>query len=462
MVNSLVAPTIRNVVIQHMFNKPISQLKEEDIQTLVDNTEKESLILEYKQEILGTDHEKKELAKDISAMANTDGGYFIIGVAEEDGRAKGITGTQRKIGKQPVEEWLENVLISNVRPRISIKPKVIDTASNPDKVIIVLHIPQSSRRPHMVVADGRNAYYKRHNYQAAYADEHEVRSMFTESKVSGDEMKSFLDARNLNDTLTDKFATTPLSRLLPEALAHSRELPEGFKGHPFVLFTACPRYLEERVDIASADFRSWLDANSTVDFQGLNIDFLDYEKTVSANSVRSLKQTPDEKPILWRYVEIFRNGYFENGTGPEFMWTHEKMGLMFQLAYFTAAFWLFLKFARKLYEKIGYADEVSIIVALASAENITLHGFGKKDDKTNWVNPYDFFYGRGNPLTCKDKNVRIERDVLASELSDENIENIVKEISKRVSNAFGESISKCFDDSGHFDKNQLRGFRNLY
>lgn len=443
-----------------MFTKPISQLNEDDVQTLVDNTEKESLILEYKKEIHGTDNEKKELSKDITAMANTDGGYFIIGIAEEGGRVKGITGTQRKIGKQPAEEWLENVLIANVRPRISIKPKVIDMASDPDRVIIVLHIPQSPRRPHMVIADGRNAYYRRHNYQATYADEHEVRSMFLESKASEDEMKSFLDSRNLNDPLSDNFAITPLSNRLLEAMIRLRELPDGFKGRPFVIFAACPRYLEERIDIASFDFRSWLDVNNTVDFQGLNVDFLDYNKTVAANSVRSLDETPDENPLLWRYVEIFRNGYVENGTGPEFMWTNQKMGLMFQLAYFTAAFWLFLKFVRSLYEKIGYSDEVSIIVALANIKNVTLHGFGKKDEKRKWVNPYEFLYG-GKPPTSEEKNVRIERGVLASELSGENIENIVKEVSKRVSNAFGESISKCFDDSGNFDKNQLRGFRNV-
>jgi len=447
-----------------MFNKPVSQLNEEDLKALIDNRERESSILEYKQEISGTDHEKKEISKDISAMANTEGGYLVIGVQEVDGQASAITGTPKTIGRQPVEVWIENVLITNVRPKIAITPKIITLTSILDRVLVVIHIPQSPKRPHMVIAEGRNAYYTRHNYQATYADEHEVRSMFLESKSLGDEMKTFLNFRNLNDPLDSNFAITPLSKQLSKSLRKMRELPENFGGNPFILFTACPRYLEERVDIASSDFRTWLDANNQVNLFGLNIDFLDYDKTVSADSIRSVKETQSENEqdrLPYRYVEVFRNGYLENGISSEMMWPHKEFGLMFQIAYFTASFWLFMKFIRNLYEHIGYLDEINLIVALVDVENVMLHGFGKKDEKTKWVQPYDFMSGLDKMPICKQKNVRIERSILASELNDENIEKIVKEMSKRVSNAFGESIAKCFDDSGNFDVNQIRSFRNV-
>ncbi len=443
-----------------MFNKPTSQLNEEDLQALVDNKERESSILEYKQEISGTDHEKKEIAKDVSAMANTEGGYLVIGVQEVDGQASAITGTPKTIGRQPVEVWIENVLITNVRPKIAITPKIITLISVSDRVLVVIYVPQSPKRPHMVITDGRNAYYTRHNYQATYADEHEVRSMFLESKSLGDEMKTFLSSRNLNDPLDSNFAITPLSKQLSKSFREIRELPENFSSNPFVLFTTCPRYLEERVDIASSDFRTWLDANNQVNLFGLNIDFLDYDKTVSADSIRSIKEIPSEKEkdrLPYRYVEVFRNGYLENGISSEMIWLRKELGLMFQIANFTIAFWLFMKFIRNLYEYIGYLDEINLIVALVDVENITLHGFGKKNEKEKWLQPY----GLDKMPTCKQKNVRIERSVLASELNEENIEKVVKEMSKRVSNAFGESISKCFDDDGKFDVNEIRGFRNV-
>ena len=446
-----------------MFGKLISQLTEEDIQTLVDNNEKESSILEYKQELSGTEPEKKEISKDVSAMANSEGGYLIIGVQEQDGRASAVVGTPKRIGRQPTEEWLESVLISNVRPRITIKPKVIDIASDPDRVVIIVHIPQSPRRPHMVVADGRNAYYKRHNYQSAYADEHDVRSMFLESKTSIDEMKEFLRGRNLDDQKKENFALTPLSEDIANTLIKIREVPESYQGKPFVLFASCPRYLEERVDIASADFREWLNQRDQIDLFGLNIDFLDYNKEITSDSIRSIKAYPNEEGnrIPIRYIEVFRNGYIENGLGAEFMWSHKELGLMLQIAWFTAAFWLFMKFIKDTYAKLDYLDEISIIVALSDIKGITLHGFGNKNEKIKWTNPYDLSRGLDRLPTAKQKNFRFEKNIIISELGEQEIEDIVKDVALRVSNAFGETIAKCFDDNGHFDRNQLGGFRNI-
>ena len=445
-----------------MFNKPISQLNEYDIQTLIDNKERESLVLEFKREITGSDHEKKEISKDISAMANADGGHLIIGIQESDSCASSITGTPKLIGRQPIEAWIENVLITNIRPRVSIKPHVIALESNPDRVVTIIYVPKSPRRPHMVVIEGRNAYYVRHNFQATYADEHEVRSMFLESKNASDEMKSFLNGRHLGNVSDANFALTPISEELSKSLRLLREVPDKFAGNPFVLFASCPRYLEERIDIASADFRKWLDLNSKVNFFGLDIDFLNRDKTVSADNIFSLKEVPTDEPqnkLPYYYTEINRNGYLENGLGADLMWANKDI-LLLQLGRFTVAFWMFMKFTRNLYEKIGYSDEIDVIVALADIKDLMLHGFGKKNETIKWLNPYDFMFGEKKPI-CRQKNVKIEKNLMASDLNDENIEKIVKDVAVRTSNAFGENIAKCFDDSGQFDLETIRSFRNV-
>jgi len=448
-----------------MLYKPVSQLTEEDIKTLVDNHERESSILEYKREIFGADHEKKEFSKDISAMANAEGGYLIIGIEEADGQAGAIVGTPKVIGRQPVEVWIENVLIANVRPKISITPKVITLTGLPDRVVVVIHIPQSPRRPHMVIADGKNAYYVRHNYQATYADEHEVRAMFTESKNLGEEMKTFLASRNLDNSSDSNFGINPLSEQLPKSLRRIEQFPGKHAGNPFILFSACPRYLEERIDIASDDFKAWLETNSKVNLLDLNIDFLSYDKIVSADSIRSVQEVrSDKERLIHRYVEIFRNGYLENGTGPEMIWPHRgEFGVLLNLSYLTASLWMFLKFASKLYEKTGYLDEINLIVSLVDVENLILHGFGEKSKGVNWHQPYDWLDPNDSRMSiCRQKNVKIERNVIASELNEENIEKIVKDMSKRISNAFGESMAKCFNDDGVFHREGLRGFRNVH
>jgi len=52
----------------------------EDIQKLIENKIEESLTLEYKREL---SRNNKEIAKDISAFANTSGGVIIYGIEEK-------------------------------------------------------------------------------------------------------------------------------------------------------------------------------------------------------------------------------------------------------------------------------------------------------------------------------------------------------------------------------------------
>lgn len=444
-----------------MFSKPVSKIEEQDIQLLVDNEQKESVILEYKENVSNTDKEKRELPKDISAMANTDGGFVIFGVKEEDSRASEIVGINKLIGKQPVEEWIENILISSIRPKVLVKPKVIPISFNVDKVILVLQVSKSPHRPHMVTVGGKNAYYKRHNYQSSYADEHEVRSMFLESKTSIDEMKDFLESRNLNDTRKDNFAHTPLSEEVADNLALLDELPKNFIEKPFALFASCPRYLEERVDIASVDFRDWLSENGSIELFGSKIEFLNYHKEITGDSIRSISHTSTESNnrVIEYYVEIFRNGYVESGTA-ELMWNANGKGLLFHIGHFTISFWLFMKFLKVIYIKIGYVDEISVIIALSGIEDITISGFGRKNDKGRYSNPYDSARLRSSHIAKQNKFL-FQKNLIISELDNNEIEKTVKEVSKRVSNTFGEVISKCFNENGAFDRNVLRGFRNI-
>ncbi len=311
-----------------------------------------------------------------------------------------------------------------------------------------------------------NAYYKRHNYQATYADEHEVRSMVLENKSSLDEMKDFLKNRNLNDQKSKEFAITPLSEQVADDFLKMGQLSKENEGTPFVLLACCPRFLVERVDVASADFRTWLNEKDKITLFGLDINFLNAKKEISSESIVSLLEGyPDKEGnrLLRGYVEIFRNGYVESATASELIWEAgrgENKSTYLQIAYFSVALWLYLKFIKELYTKIGYADEISIIISIPNIKGLSLHGFGRKNEKQIYINPYDLSYG-GNKLTAKQKNFRYEKNVVVSEIGEEEIENIVKEVGLRLSNAFGETTLKCFDEDGVFDKQLLRSFRNI-
>jgi predicted HTH transcriptional regulator len=114
-----------------IFNKPISQIEYKDIEDLTASGEVESNILDYKKMVSGLENEKKEIAKDICAFANSQGGYLVIGVEERDGKpVHPPCGTSRMIERQKVEEWVEQITNSNIAQRVNIDFKIIDIANS--------------------------------------------------------------------------------------------------------------------------------------------------------------------------------------------------------------------------------------------------------------------------------------------------------------------------------------------
>ena len=96
----------------------IEDITESDIQNLFVNSVSERMNLEFKRDVFGgNDEAKRELLKDISALANSIGGDLIIGIDAADGVAKSIipitvTPSDKEILR------IEGILRSCVQPRL--------------------------------------------------------------------------------------------------------------------------------------------------------------------------------------------------------------------------------------------------------------------------------------------------------------------------------------------------------
>lgn len=163
------------------FQTPISEIKLEDIKLLVDNKIPESQILDYKRDNY-TD--SGELAKDISAFANTNGGYLILGVSEEI-KNKKPTGIPREIvGIQEdpnLVKRLCDMIINSVSPQPHVNfSKLIDVQDKDERLSLVIHVPKSFDSLHMVTVKGKHQfrYYKRYHDQNIPMDEYEVRTRY--------------------------------------------------------------------------------------------------------------------------------------------------------------------------------------------------------------------------------------------------------------------------------------------
>ena len=420
-----------------MFTKPLKDIDKDDIQALVEHEAQESAELEFKRDIESTDKGKKKLAKHVSAMANANGGIIIFGIEEKDSKADKLIGIDEMVGDQPVGEFVNNVLISRVRPRLAVQPQTVKLANG--KVVLVLQVSRIPYRPHMVLAE--NVYYVRHNCSVALADEHEVRAMVLESKSSSDEVKEFLKKRNLDDKDKEDFALTPLSKKMRETLA---EVDEGCEEKPFMLFASCPHHLEERMAVTSEKFLEWTSHNGYVTPFGKRFVFLAGRLSITAEGFRCVDQNhrrfQDGK--TYRYAEIFRNGYVEKGLCVDvFCWNGE---VFFDISSFVAVFYAYMDFIRKLYGEYGYSDEVSIVVALSHEEGIKAYNF--RPNERRWY---------GYPV-AQGKNFLFARPVILSELGDDKIKEIVNEFVERVLNHFDERIENYEFDEQHLN-NCLRG-----
>jgi hypothetical protein len=143
----------------------------DDLQQLVDDEIPESLTLDYKASpSLAKDSKSRdELCKDVSAFANSAGGQIIYGIEENKEDRKPIKVDE---GSDQSREWIEQVIDSNVQPRLDglvVTPVPVGNGRH----AYVLTIPQASGRAPHQAPDKK--YYKRQNFQSVPMEDYEIR-----------------------------------------------------------------------------------------------------------------------------------------------------------------------------------------------------------------------------------------------------------------------------------------------
>ena len=96
----------------------------QDLQLYIDNEIEESTELEYKSMIkvpnkIDRDKWKKELAKDVSDMANSNGGRIIYGIQEKCADDRSIPGKLTPIAKSEMDkDTLAQLVYAHITPKI--------------------------------------------------------------------------------------------------------------------------------------------------------------------------------------------------------------------------------------------------------------------------------------------------------------------------------------------------------
>ena len=153
----------------------LSLKTEAELQALHTGNVKESLYLEYKSSGAvdkKDDGKKIEMARDVSAFANAEGGQIVYGMTESEHEPTGLDAGLDP--KSYPEIWFEQVLQQHITPNIP-RLTIRHVRLTYERVAVVVTIPATNGDPHQV-SDGR--YYRRHNYNRLPMEHYEVREMF--------------------------------------------------------------------------------------------------------------------------------------------------------------------------------------------------------------------------------------------------------------------------------------------
>lgn len=162
----------------------------EDIESLKTTATPESPHLEYKsiRSLENNDNHKKEISKDVSAIANSAGGVIVYGI-EEDRSTHAPKEIQGLPSSENKTEWLENIISSTITPLIDgIAINAIEVGA--DEFVIVVAIPQSFRAPHQA---SDKKYYKRYNFKACAMEDYEISDVRARSQYIDPLLQIFLE-----------------------------------------------------------------------------------------------------------------------------------------------------------------------------------------------------------------------------------------------------------------------------
>lgn len=154
----------------------------DDIQKLIDNEVEESTVLEYKASFATQSPKwKEELAKDVSAMANSNGGIIIYGLKQKDlGNGNAVAGKLTPIPfGEMTKDRLSQLLSSNIQPKID-DLEIAYLPDGEDGGFFIVEIPQSNTA-HQNRLD--HIYYKRRNATIEAMEDYEVRDVMNRNKT---------------------------------------------------------------------------------------------------------------------------------------------------------------------------------------------------------------------------------------------------------------------------------------
>ncbi len=173
-----------------MIPKDLDQIKEENLQALIDNSVLEGKTIEYKKSLpSNSESDKKEFLADVSSFANASGGDLIYGIVEDrqTGKPKLVEGLSIANFDQEILR-LDNLIRTGIQPRIpsiNIQPIPLENSN----IVLIVRIGRSWISPHRVIYNDK--FYSRSSNGKYPLDVGELRVAFNLSETITERIRNF-------------------------------------------------------------------------------------------------------------------------------------------------------------------------------------------------------------------------------------------------------------------------------
>ena len=203
--------------IEILLGKQVTQVDAGDLAALIAGSAREDADLDFKEQVYGTtDADKRDLAGDVAAMANTVGGVIVVGVREEDGAASKETPVPLTENE---ELRMRQVVTSLVAPVPRFTVVRVPEAPNAEIGFYLIAVPRSADSPHAVRVGDALRYPRRDGPRTRLLSESEVadayRNRFSEAGEQTQRLEQIANegqnALELNETVWFGIGLVPLS-----------------------------------------------------------------------------------------------------------------------------------------------------------------------------------------------------------------------------------------------------------
>lgn len=370
-----------------LFNKNLVDVTYEDIEDLKNKQIEESEILDYKRDYSQIDDKNgNNLLKEIAAFSNSSGGFLIYGVEEtgKGGYPSEIVGIDNDIDL----ERLEQIIISNIRPRIAVKFSKIPIPDS-EQIILIIFIPEGQNQPYY--NNRSNKYHKRYNFEAKEMDEHEIEALYQKRFFGISRFNRYID-----EIINFRKSKLPIG-----------DLPKIMDGH---IIVAPLKFENETIDFS--DGRQLQN-----DIQRVNINTYEFDTFLYGSG------TPSKYGISWSdenqnsNIEVHRNALVH--CSKNYGTTYDNSIKFWNFA-FGANLMQTIELANYMYKKYEYNGKVKIVVKISNCLDSELENI--RDLRSQYK--------------CDSEEINVEREWNSWELQ-EDILKIGKSMMDEISYHFG-------------------------